>query len=70
MKTFTSVKQLGNLKEAFAYAINPCGFVDKGVTSIARELGSPVPFADVQTRLRSALEETLQIHTVSLPCQW
>lgn len=53
----------------FSY-INPCGFVDKGVTSIARELGSPVSFADVQTRLRSALEETLQIHTVSLPCQW
>lgn len=31
--------------------IHPCGFVDKGVTSIQKELGNQVDMADVQQRL-------------------
>ncbi len=31
----------------FSY-INPCGFVDKGVTSMQKELGRPIDFAEVQ----------------------
>ncbi len=31
-------------------AINPCGFVDKGVTSIARECGSPASMEEVKHR--------------------
>lgn len=33
----------------FSY-INPCGFIDRGVTSMAIELGHVLPFADVQNR--------------------
>lgn len=32
-------------------AINPCGFVDKGVTSMQRELGKEVRMEDVKARL-------------------
>ena len=31
--------------------INPCGFTDKGVTSMEKELGHPVSMADVKTTL-------------------
>ena len=36
-------------------AINPCGFVDKGVTSLQAELGREVDMADVKQRLASHL---------------
>lgn len=32
--------------------INPCGFTDKGVTSLARELGEPQDFEWAKSRLR------------------
>lgn len=32
--------------------INPCGFTDKGVTSLARELGEPQDFELAKSRLR------------------
>lgn len=35
----------------FSY-INPCGFVDKGVTSVEKELGGPYPVGKVQQSLR------------------
>jgi lipoyl(octanoyl) transferase len=34
----------------FSY-INPCGFVDKGVTSLQKELGREVPFDEVREKL-------------------
>lgn len=44
--------------------INPCGFVDKGVTSISREVGHPVDFSEVTERLKyhliSLLETTIR----------
>lgn len=43
---------------AFA-KINPCGFADKGVTSIARELGHDVDFNQVKTRLGDILYRSL-----------
>ena len=33
----------------FSY-INPCGFVDKGVTSIEKELGTKVDFEELKVR--------------------
>lgn len=36
-------------------AINPCGFVDRGVTSLAVELGHPVNIADIKARLAELL---------------
>lgn len=40
--------------------INPCGFTDKGVTSIARELGKPVDFSEVVHKLEANLLELLK----------
>lgn len=44
----------------FSY-INPCGFVDKGVTSLSQELGHEMEMAEVKQRLTSALYHELQI---------
>lgn len=38
----------------FSY-IHPCGFVDKGVTSLAKELGREVPMDEVKSRLTEEL---------------
>lgn len=40
--------------------INPCGFKDKGVTSIAQELGHAVDFEEVADRLYSDLVKLLE----------
>ena len=37
--------------------INPCGFTDKGVTSLARELGEPQDFELAKSRLLALFEE-------------
>lgn len=39
----------------FSY-INPCGFVDKGVTSMQKELGAKIDFEELKSRLRAQLE--------------
>lgn len=44
----------------FAY-IHPCGFLDKGVTSLQAELGRPVSMAEVEARLLDALQQLLYI---------
>jgi lipoyl(octanoyl) transferase len=41
--------------EYFNY-INPCGFVDKGVTSIEKELNEKVDINELKMRLRKAIE--------------
>jgi len=40
----------------FSY-INPCGFQDKGVTSMAKELGKPLDFEEVKKGLANEFEE-------------
>lgn len=42
--------------EFFNY-INPCGFTDKGVTSIEKELGHEVDFAEVSARMKNAFAD-------------
>lgn len=43
-------------------AINPCGFTDKGVTSIAREMGDAAPSLEqVATTLRHHLTDLLSL---------
>lgn len=42
----------------FSY-IHPCGFVDKGVTSLQQELKQEVPMVEVKSRLQAALTEQL-----------
>jgi lipoyl(octanoyl) transferase len=41
--------------------INPCGFVDKGVTSMQKELGRIVDFAEVKDRLKTRLSEVFAL---------
>ncbi|MDR0371149.1 MAG: lipoyl(octanoyl) transferase LipB [Prevotellaceae bacterium] len=36
--------------------INPCGFVDKGVTSMEKELGQKLDFTEVKEQLRTIIE--------------
>jgi lipoyl(octanoyl) transferase len=42
--------------EYFNY-INPCGFIDKGVTSMEKELGAKVDMEELKARLRASIEE-------------
>ena len=44
----------------FSY-INPCGFIDKGVTSLQQELGQEIKMAEVKQRLTSALFQEMEI---------
>ena len=46
--------------EYFSY-INPCGFIDKGVTSMEKELGAPVDMPELKTILRKQIEEQFQL---------
>lgn len=43
----------------FSY-INPCGFIDKGVTSLQKELGYEVPIKEVAEKLKLELTDTLR----------
>ncbi len=42
----------------FSY-INPCGFIDKGVTSLAQELNREVPVDEVEIRLGDLIKQLL-----------
>jgi 3-phosphoshikimate 1-carboxyvinyltransferase len=41
--------------------INPCGFTDRGATSIEKEIGRPVPMEEVKRRLVEDLCENLNV---------
>ena len=45
--------------EYFCY-INPCGFIDKGVTSMQKELGAAVDMASLKTNLKLHIEKQFQ----------
>ncbi|MEZ4757585.1 MAG: lipoyl(octanoyl) transferase LipB [Flavobacteriales bacterium] len=44
--------------------IVPCGIADKGVTSMARELGEPLDMAEVKGRLRMELADLFDVELV------
>ncbi|MEG1838971.1 MAG: lipoyl(octanoyl) transferase LipB [Bacteroidaceae bacterium] len=44
----------------FGY-IHPCGFIDKGVTSLSRELGKEVDLSEVEQRLETALRNLIEV---------
>lgn len=44
----------------FSY-IHPCGFIDKGVTSLQQELGEETPLVEVKERLDRELRRLLQL---------
>ncbi len=41
--------------------INPCGFVDKGVTSMAKELGEPLDFGQVKNSILSCFSTVFDV---------
>lgn len=41
--------------------INPCGFVDKGVTSMQKELGKELNFEEVKTNLKEKLQQVFNL---------
>ena len=45
--------------EYFSY-INPCGFTDKGVTSMQKELGEAIDFEQLKLDLKTCIEEQFQ----------
>ena len=49
----------------FSY-IHPCGFIDKGVTSLQQELGEEMPLEEVKERLQQTLLNLLQGSSCSL----
>ncbi len=46
--------------EYFSY-INPCGFIDKGVTSLQKELGRPIDMDEVKVKLNSLFASEFDI---------
>ena len=48
-----------NINSDLSYfnSINPCGFTDRGVTSMQKELGREVDFGEVSTRMKHAFQE-------------
>lgn len=49
----------------FGY-IHPCGFMNKGVTSLSRELGREIALEEVRERLEKELRTCLNIHMTPL----
>ena len=47
--------------EPFSW-INPCGLQGIGVTSLAQELGRPLPNEEVRRDLKSSIESVFQVH--------
>ncbi|MBN1952017.1 MAG: lipoyl(octanoyl) transferase LipB [Bacteroidales bacterium] len=41
--------------------INPCGFIDKGVTSIQQEKGNPIPFEEAKNKVKAHIGEIFGI---------
>lgn len=45
--------------------INPCGFVDKGVTSLGKELGSKQDFEKIKTELKLNLQKVFDLQWIN-----
>ena len=51
-----------NMDLSYYQYINPCGFVDKGITSMEKELGMVQDFGKVKELLKRSLAKSLKIH--------
>jgi lipoyl(octanoyl) transferase len=56
-----------NTDLSFYQYINPCGFVDKGVTSMEKELGKTQDMKKVKGMLKNCLEDTLRVYENEYP---
>lgn len=52
---------VNTMLEYFNY-INPCGFIDKGVTSIEKEIGRIIDMKELKIRLKTAIDLQFQIN--------
>lgn len=50
-----------NTDLSYYQLINPCGFTDKGVTSLQKELGRPLDMQEVKTGLLDVLKEVFDV---------
>lgn len=48
-----------NTELSYYHLINPCGFIDKGVTSMAKELGRKMEMEEVEKKLKDAILKIL-----------
>jgi lipoyl(octanoyl) transferase len=55
-----------NTDLSFFNAINPCGFTDKGVTSMEKELGKPQDFGFVKDKVKDSLKEVFDLEFINL----
>jgi lipoyl(octanoyl) transferase len=44
--------------------INPCGFTDKGVTSLQKELGVTPDFESVKDKVKKNLQEVFELNWI------
>jgi len=56
-----------NTDLSFYRYINPCGFIDKGVTSLGKEMGAMQNIEEVKGLLKNCLESTLGISISEYP---
>ncbi len=53
-----------NTKLNYFNYINPCGFTDKAVTSMEKELGSKVNFEKVKEKLKQSIADTFEMEII------
>jgi lipoyl(octanoyl) transferase len=54
-----------NTDLAYFTYINPCGFTDKGVTSLERELGGKQDFAEVKLLIKNNLQKVFDLKWIN-----
>ena len=57
-----------NTDLAYFNYINPCGFTDRGVTSMQKELGREVDFEEVTYRMKAAFSDVFGMKVVEELC--
>lgn len=55
-----------NTDLSYFSSINPCGFIDKGVTSLEKELGKKQDFESIKTSVRDNLKEVFDLSWTNL----
>jgi len=51
-----------NTELSYYHSINPCGFIDKGVTSMKKELGKLIDIEEVKGKLLNSIERVFNFH--------
>ena len=55
-----------NTDLSYFNAINPCGFTDKGVTSLQKELGSRQDFEYMKSKVKSNLQDIFELEWINI----